>query len=75
MTDAVEALKKVYERFNARDIEAVLAAMHDDVIWAKTIVDVHQVVRNLNGNLLADRMVTHIFRVEGELIRRFDIGE
>jgi hypothetical protein len=27
-------LKHVYERFNARDMESVLAAMQDDVIWA-----------------------------------------
>lgn len=27
-------LTHVYERFNARDMETVLAAMHEDVIWA-----------------------------------------
>ncbi len=27
-------LSHVYERFNARDMETVLAAMHEDVIWA-----------------------------------------
>jgi hypothetical protein len=27
-------LKHVYERFNARDMDSVLAAMQDDVIWA-----------------------------------------
>src|SRR5205814_8960579 len=34
MSDEVELLKRVYERFNARDMETVLAAMHEDVIWA-----------------------------------------
>ena len=27
-------LTHVYERFNARDMETVLAAMHEEVIWA-----------------------------------------
>lgn len=30
----VELLKHIYERFNARDMEAVLAALHPDVTWA-----------------------------------------
>src|SRR5215207_7776401 len=34
MSDQVQLLKRVYDRFNARDMESVLAAMHDDVIWA-----------------------------------------
>ena len=34
MSDEVELLKRVYDRFNARDMEAVLAAMHEDVTWA-----------------------------------------
>ena len=113
MSDQVELLKRVYDRFNARDIETVLAAMHEDVIWAngmegghvrgrkevrsywirqwsmidphvepvafgngpdgEVIVEVHQVVRDLNGNLLADKMVGHVFRIENDLVKRFDI--
>src|SRR5262245_2769755 len=34
MSIDVEFLRQVYERFNARDIEAVLAALHTDVTWA-----------------------------------------
>jgi hypothetical protein len=34
MPDPVELLKRVYDRFNARDMESVLAAMDDDVVWA-----------------------------------------
>ena len=34
MSNDVEFLKQVYQRFNARDIEAVLAALHSDVTWA-----------------------------------------
>ena len=113
MSDEVDLLKRVYDRFNARDMETVLAAMHEDVIWAngmegghvhgrdevrsywtrqwtmvdphvepvacardsqgEVVVEVHQVVSDLNGNLLADRMVVHVFRIENGLIKRFDI--
>ncbi len=113
MSDQVELLKRVYERFNARDMESLLATMHDDVIWAngmegghvhgrdevrsywtrqwamidphvepvefssgtqgEIVAEVHSVVRDLNGNLLADRMVIHVFRIENGLIKRFDI--
>ena len=34
MDSDVELLKHIYDRFNARDIEAVLAALADDVAWA-----------------------------------------
>ena len=40
---------------------------------AEVIVEVHQVVRDLRGTLLTDKMVGHIFRVENGLVRRFDI--
>jgi nuclear transport factor 2 (NTF2) superfamily protein len=115
VSDNVELLKRIYDRFNARDMETVLATLHEDVIWAngmegghvhgregvrsywtrqwamvdprvepvafaespnaEVIVEVHQTVRDLKGNLLADKMVGHIFRVEDGLVRRFDIRE
>jgi len=34
MSDKIKLLKRVYDRFNARDMESVLAAMHEDVMWA-----------------------------------------
>jgi hypothetical protein len=34
MSIDVEFLKQLYRRFNARDIEAVLAALHSHVTWA-----------------------------------------
>ena len=110
-----EFFKHVYERFNARDMDTVLAAMHEDVTWAngmeggyvsgrdgvrsywarqwamldphvepidfsegpsgEILVRVHQVVHDLNGTLLADSEVKHIFWIEEGLIKRFDIGE
>lgn len=113
MSGEVEFLTLVYDRFNARDIAAVLAVMHEDVVWAngmegghvrgrdgvraywtrqwemidphvepvaystsrdgEVVVEVHQIVRNLHGDVLADQMVGHIFRIEDGLIKRFDI--
>lgn len=34
MSDEVDLLKRVYDRFNARDMETVLTAMHEDVVWS-----------------------------------------
>jgi ketosteroid isomerase-like protein len=110
-----ELLTRLYERFNARDMESLLATMHPDVVWANgmdggyvygregvrsywtrqwsmidphveptgfspgadatTEVEVHQTVRDLEGNVLLDKTVGHVFRVEGGLIVRFDIRE
>jgi limonene-1,2-epoxide hydrolase len=115
MSDDVELLKRVYDLFNSRDIESVLAAMHPNVIWAngmegghvhgrdevrsywkrqweildphvepieiapngegEFVVKVHQVVRDTEGNLLADRMVIHVFQIQNGLIQRFDIRD
>ena len=115
MSIDVKFLTQVYERFNARDIEAVLVALHPDVTWAngmegghvfgrdavrsywtrqwaivdphveptafstgadgETIVEVHQTVRDLQGAVMVDQMVGHLFRIENGLITRFDIRE
>src|SRR3546814_13049741 len=34
MDDDVKVLERIYDRFNARDIDGVLAALTDDVAWA-----------------------------------------
>jgi ketosteroid isomerase-like protein len=41
----------------------------------EVVVKVHQVVRDLEGNLLADRLVIHVFQVRNGLIERFDIRD
>ena len=113
MAGGVDLLKRLYDRFNARDIDGVLASLHREVMWAngmegghvlghdavrsywvrqwtsidphveptgfstgpegEIVVEIHQTVRDIAGKLLADKMVGHIFRIEGGLIRRFDI--
>jgi hypothetical protein len=39
----------------------------------EVVVEVHQIVRDLQDNLLSDRIVGHIFQIENGLIKRFDI--
>ena len=113
MSDEVELLKRLYAQFNAREIDSVLAALHNDVVWAngmegghvhgrdgvrsywkrqwaivdphveplgfssspdgEVIVEVHQIVHDLDGNLLSDKMVGHVFRIENNLVKHFDI--
>src|SRR5579864_3756657 len=41
----------------------------------EVVVKVHQVVRDREGNLLADRIVTHVFQIRNGLIQRFDIRD
>ena len=38
-----------------------------------TAVEVHQVVHDLNGTLLLEETVLHVFRIEGGKVKRFDI--
>jgi RNA polymerase sigma-70 factor, ECF subfamily len=41
----------------------------------RTVVTVHQVVRDLSGNVIADGMVEHVYSIEGGSIRRMEIRE
>ena len=38
-------------------------------------IKVHQVVHDLNGNLLADEFVYHLFHLQGNKIAVFEVGE
>jgi hypothetical protein len=100
---------------NARDVDAVLGALHADVDWpnafeggrvlgrddvgdywrrqfaqidprveprrfvddgdGRVAVVVHQVVRTLDGALVAEREVTHVYEFRDGLIGRMDISE
>ena len=108
-----ELLLAAYVAFNARDIDAALALMTDDVAWPRAfkggfvrgpeevraywteqwseidphvepvvfhadddgsiLVEVHQVVRDLAGSVLADERVGHRFTLEGDLIQRMEV--
>jgi hypothetical protein len=109
-----EFIPNLYNAFNRRDIEAVLAMMAEDVKWAngmeggfvygrdnvreywrrqfevinpqleilniksdadnRAVVTIHQIVKNLSGNLLAEKNVKQIFTFENGLIKTFEIG-
>ena len=46
--------------------------MEDDET-GNTVVDVHQVVRDLSGNILKDQIVQHVYSFRDGLIKRMDI--
>lgn len=108
-------LRGMYDAFNARDIDAVLAAMTDDVDWPNgweggrlrgreavreywtrqwaaidpsveavgvatrpdgtVAVDVDQLVRDLDGAVLAQDRVVHVYALREGRIARMDIEE
>jgi hypothetical protein len=110
-----ELLRAMYDGFNARDIDAVLAAMSDDVDWpngweggrllgqeavrdywtrqwaaidprvdpleigpradGRVEVQVRQLVRDLDGKVLADGTVVHVYEIRSGLVARMDIEE
>ena len=41
MSGDAEILRQLYDRFNARDIDGALAAMHEDVAWANGLEGGH----------------------------------
>jgi hypothetical protein len=106
-------LRRLYAAFNARDVDAVLAALHPDVDWPNAVeggrvigrardywrrqfeqidprveprafadagegrvaVTVHQVVRDLDGAVLADREVARVYEFRDDLVVRMDVTE
>ena len=46
-----------------------------DLNTGRTEVKVHQMVKSLNGDLLSDQEVLHVFAISDELIDRMDIFE
>ncbi len=110
----IQLLRAAYTAFNARDIDATLALMTQDVAWPKAfkggfvrgpeevraywteqwseinpqvepvafypevtgriIVEVHQVVHDLTGAVLADELVGHRFTFAHALIQAMEVG-
>jgi hypothetical protein len=113
MQTVQERFGDLYAAFNARDIDAVLAAMDPDVDWpngmeggrvrghaavraywtrqweavdprvepvrvaddgaGRVVVDVHQVVRDRAGALLADQLVRHVYELRAGRVVRMEI--
>lgn len=107
-------LQTLYERFNARDIDAILPTLAPDVEWpngweggyvhgrdavrdywtrqwraidssvtprdfairpdGRVDVAVHQVVKSLDGELLDDTTVHHVYRVRGNQVEHIEIA-
>ncbi len=107
-----EQMRRLYSAFNARDAEAVLAEMTDDVDWpngweggrlsgrdavraywlrqwaeidgtveptgfelrpdGSLAVSVHQVVRNLDGELLSEQDLHHVYAFRDGLVAAMD---
>jgi ketosteroid isomerase-like protein len=63
----------------ARQFELVQATVEPERIAlepdGRVAVDVHQVVRTPDGELLANQRVRHLFTFDDDLITRFDIEE
>ena len=110
-----QRMRALYDAFNARDIDTVLAAMTHDVDWPNAweggrvhgrdavrsywtrqwaeinpraeplrvrtnaeghiVVDVEQVVRDLNGEVLGEGRVLHIYEMRDGLVARMDVEE
>ena len=108
-----DLVASAYSSFNARDIDAVLSTMHEDVDWpngmeggrvnghggvreywirqwrsldphvepvsfttesdGRTLVQVHQTVRDLSGKVILDQMVQHIYLIRKGLIQSMEI--
>ena len=108
-------LRDLYDAFNARDVEAVLAAVTEDVDWpnaweggrvhgkdavrsywarqwaeidprvepvaiepldgGRVVVEVEQVVRDLDGEVVASGRVQHVYEMRGGLVARMDVEE
>jgi catechol 2,3-dioxygenase-like lactoylglutathione lyase family enzyme len=108
-----DLLSNVYNAFNARDIDTVLAVMSADVDWpngweggrvyghegvrdywtrqwaaidphvepvgfdtdesGRAVVKVHQVVHDLEGNVISEGMVEHVYLIEDSLIKSMEI--
>ena len=41
----------------------------------REVVTLRQIVRDLDGNLLADKTIDHVFTMENGLIKNFEIGD
>jgi len=112
--DREAIINQIYDAFNGRDIDAVLAHFHTAVTWPNgweggyvhghnevrdywtrqwkeltpvvtpvklsiinelTIeVSVHQLVKNLNGNVVADDIVKHTYSFDHGLIIKMEIN-
>ncbi|MGA2599655.1 MAG: nuclear transport factor 2 family protein [Bryobacteraceae bacterium] len=46
----------------------------EDEPGGRTVVEVHQVIRDLAGNTIVDQIVYHVYSIQNGLIERMEIG-
>ncbi|GAB3992069.1 hypothetical protein GCM10028807_24330 [Spirosoma daeguense] len=108
-------LRQLYQDFNARHIDAVLAHMHTDVAWpngweggyvsgqdevraywlrqweqinptveplafetrpdGQIAINVRQLIKDLDGNVLSDSLLNHVYRFENGKVRTMTIEQ
>jgi hypothetical protein len=56
-------------------VEPLAITEEDGGQGARFRVRVHQLVRNLHGDLLSDSEVFHVFTIDGNLIAAMDLGD
>jgi hypothetical protein len=111
----MDRLRRLYDSFNARDVDAVLEAMTEDVDWpnaweggrvhgregvrdywtrqwaeidptaepvgfstrpdGSVAVDVDQTVRSLDGELVGEGRVVHVYTFDGDLVARMEVED
>ena len=72
--------KRIYERFNARDIDAVLARTVAPQAFStlpdgRIDITVHQVVKSLDGDLLQDATGHHVYRLRDDRVEHMEIRD
>src|SRR3954468_19041442 len=115
MNSNQQFLQNLYDAFNKREIETIIAAMRPDVKWAngleggfvygrdavreywtdqfkeiqpeletlkfetdengRNLVIVHQVIKDLQGKVLADMTVRQIFTIKDGLVSLYEIDD
>jgi ketosteroid isomerase-like protein len=61
-------------QWNISDPHVEPVLMQDDEA-GNIVVDVHQIVRDLSGNILRDQIVQHVYSFRDGLIERMDIRQ
>ena len=70
-----EAVREYWERQWAELNPHVEPVDFDTEKDGRTAVTVHSVVRDLDGNVVFDGMIEHVYTIEGGLIRHMEIRE
>ena len=56
-------------------IEPRLEILNIETSGDKAVIELHQVAKDLEGNVVVDKTVEHIFTFENGLIKTFEIGK